>query len=391
MDGTSAGAAPRAPKQWIRHGRHLSRPVGTHVAVDHGPIRSGTGTRAMNSGRLITIDGSRGEGGGQILRTALTLSLLTGRPFRIVKLRANRDRPGLRPQHLAAVESAARLGGEVVGARVGSRDLTFHPHPYDPRDMSLEIGTAGSTALVLQTLYLPIALRAESPIRLTLEGGTFNFRAPSFPFLNETWRPLMARIGLTIGLGMPAAGYYPQGRGKLEAWIEPGKPSPLVLLERAPLTRIRSVAGTTNLNGRGIAERMNQRVRERLEDVGIQVQAEFHETEWSGHGAGAAVAIVAEHGDRAATFVGLGERGKPAERVADEAVEEMLAYESSEGAIDPHSADQLILPIALAEGRGIYTVTEVTDHLRTQAEIIPMFLDRPVRIDETGTPRVIVG
>ncbi|MFO0959267.1 MAG: RNA 3'-terminal phosphate cyclase [Isosphaeraceae bacterium] len=345
----------------------------------------------MSSDRLITIDGSQGEGGGQILRTALTLSLLTGRPFRIVKLRANRDKPGLRPQHLTAVESAARLGGEAEGARVGSRDLTFRPQPYSPRDMLLDIGTAGSTALVLHTLHLPIALKAESPIRLTLEGGTFNYRAPSYPFLAETWRWHMARMGLPIGLKMPSAGYYPRGGGKLEAWIEPGQPSAIVEVEKAPLSRIRVTAGTTNLAGRGIAERMNERVRERREEAGIEAEIEFVEAEWPGNGAGAAVAIVAEHGDRASTFVGLGERGKAAEQVADEAVEELLAFEASEGAIDPHSADQVLLPMAMAQGRSIFTVSEVTDHLRTQAQVIPMFLDRSIRIEEVGTPRVIVG
>lgn len=389
MDETSAAAVPRAPKRWVWHGRHSSRPVGAHASVARRATDSGVGR--MHSGRLITIDGSRGEGGGQVLRTALTLSLLTGRPFRIVKLRANRDRPGLRPQHLTAVESAARLGGEAEGARVGSRDLTFRPHPYAPRDMALDIGTAGSTALVLHTLHLPIALKADAPIRLTLEGGTFNFRAPSYPFLHETWRAWMGRMGLTIGLKMPIAGYYPRGGGKLEAWIEPGKPLALVATDRPPLSRIRVTAGTTNLSGRGIAERTNAQVRQRLEAAGIGIEVEFEETEWPGQGAGAAVSIVAEHGDRASTFVGLGERGKPAERVADEAVDEFLAFESKAGAIDPHLADQIILPMALADGTSIYTVGEVTEHLRTQAEIIPMFLDRTIRIDETETPRVIVG
>ncbi len=132
--------------------------------------------------RLITLDGSSGEGGGQILRSALTLSLLTGRPFRIVKIRANREQPGLRPQHLNAVMAAAKVGqAEVVGASVGSRDLTFRPKELVLDDLSIDIGTAGSTALVLHTLYLPLALRAGKPVRLTLVGGTFNFRAPVVP------------------------------------------------------------------------------------------------------------------------------------------------------------------------------------------------------------------
>ena len=138
---------------------------------------------ASSSPRLVTLEGSQGEGGGQILRTALTLSMLTGRPFRIVKIRANRDRPGLRPQHLTAVLAAAELSGaEVSGAQVGSRDLTFRPGSYVPRDLTFDIGTAGSTALVLQTLHLPLALRADRPLHaLRLTGGTFNTSAHALP------------------------------------------------------------------------------------------------------------------------------------------------------------------------------------------------------------------
>ena len=169
-------------KRWTKHGGHAG--VGTPHSVGE---RGGCVAKAKGSG-MVNLDGSRGEGGGQILRTALTLSLLTGRPFQIRQIRANRDRPGLRPQHLAAVQAAAELGhAEVSGASVGSRTLTFRPGEVEPRDLTIDIGTAGATALVLQTLHLPIALRAESGVRLTLEGGTFNLAAPSFPFLAETW------------------------------------------------------------------------------------------------------------------------------------------------------------------------------------------------------------
>jgi RNA 3'-terminal phosphate cyclase (ATP) len=341
--------------------------------------------------RMITIDGSQGEGGGQILRTALTLSLLTGKPFRVTRIRANRANPGLRAQHLKAVEAAMRLGGDAVGATIGSQELTFRPAPYEPRDLTISIGTAGSTGLVLHTLHLPIAMRAQGPIRLTLEGGTFNTKAPSFPFLRETWRRYMARLGLTVHLAMPAAGHFPRGGGRLDAWIEPGAPRPITLIERAPLSRLTGEAGVTNLPFRQIADRMRDRALERLGEHGLD--GDLSTTEWPGPGQGAAIALSVEHGDVSATFVGLGERGKPAERVADEAVAELLAYEDSEGVVDPHSADQLLVPLALAEGRSVFSVAEVTDHLRTNAETIRAFLDTPIRVDEPdeGPARVIVG
>jgi RNA 3'-terminal phosphate cyclase (ATP) len=344
---------------------------------------------------MVTLDGSHGEGGGQILRSALSLSLLTGRPFRIERIRANREKPGLRPQHLMAVRAAAELGrAEVRGDAVGSRELTFRPGEIEPRDLSFDIGTAGATSLVLHTLFLPLALRAERAVRLTLTGGTFNDKAPSFPFLERTWAPYMTAMGLPVTVAMPSAGFYPIGGGRLEAWIEPARrPRAVVWTDRPPLGAIRGVAGVANLPGRDIAQRMAGRAVERLAEAGFAA-AEIAPAEWPGRGRGAAIALAVEHGPYVSTFVGLGERGKPAEVVADEAVAELVAYERADGAVDPHSADQLLLPLALAEGRSVYTVSEVTEHLRTNARTTRAFLDRPIRIDEPtggGPGRVVVG
>src|SRR5271156_1531019 len=181
-----SGAIDAPPRRWAAHSAH-----GT-IAVPHCSTRPWS--RNREELRLIssstpqrpshvTLDGSRGEGGGQILRTALTLSLLTGRSFRMVKIRANRDKPGLRPQHQKAVQAAVELGhASVAGGGVGARELIFWPKPYETRDLSIDIGTAGSTGLVLQTLHLPLALRTEVPTRLALVGGTYNPMAPPFSF-----------------------------------------------------------------------------------------------------------------------------------------------------------------------------------------------------------------
>ena len=332
----------------------------------------------------VELDGSRGEGGGQILRTALTLSLLTGRPFRIRKIRANRPKPGLRPQHVKAVEAAALLAqAQVSGASVGARELTFAPLEYLAGDMSVDIGTAGSTGLVLQTLHLPIAMRAENPISINLVGGTFNPMAPPFSFLETTWRAFLAAFGMPIELSMPAAGFYPKGGGKLDALIAPAVPTCCVHLNRGPLTRLHGVAGVSNLSD-DIARRMEKRAISRLSAEGFK--CEIERVRWPGPGQGGAISLIAVHeGTVPATFVGLGERGKPSEAVADEAVDGLLAYEAVSGAaVDLHSADQIVLPLALASGRSEFTTTEATAHLRTNVETIRAFLDREITIEEAS-------
>ena len=344
--------------------------------------------------QILTLDGSQGEGGGQILRSALTLSILTGQPFRIQRIRANRDKPGLRAQHLTAVEAAALVSGaEVIGGALGSTDLTFRPGPVEARDLTIEIGTAGATALVLQTIALPLALRSEAGVRVTLTGGTFNTSAPSYPFLATTWQRTLASLGMPVVLAMPLAGHFPRGGGRLEAWIEPADLQPLILEDRGRLVAIHGVAETTGLSA-AIGARMRDQARSGLLAAGHE--AEITLLDRPGPGQGAAISLVAEfeHGPPA-TFVGLGARGKPAETVADEAVSQLVAHLGAPGgALDLHNADQILLPLALAPGRSVFTVTEVTEHFRTNVATIAAFLDRSIRVEAmagSSVGRVIVG
>jgi RNA 3'-terminal phosphate cyclase (ATP) len=199
---------------------------------------------------------------------------------------------------------------------------------------------------------------------------------------------------MRLALTMPAAGFYPRGGGRLEAWVEPSQPQPWVQTDRGPLRRLRGTAGVANLRDE-IARRMRDRAIQRLEPHGISAEIEL--VRWTSPGQGAALSLTAEHeGIAPATFVGLGERGKPSEAVADEAVDQLLAFEAVPGAaVDPYSADQVLLPLALTPGRSEFTVSEVTEHLRTNADTIVAFLDRSITIEEPrgeGQPgRVVIA
>ena len=201
----------------------------------------------------------------------------------------------------------------------------------------------------------------------------------------------MAAMGLPIAVAMPSAGFYPKGGGRIEAWIEPGCPQPVIIEDRGRLVSLRGVSGVTNLRHHDVAERMRTTATGLLAERGLV--AEIAQTEWPGIGPGAAIVLTAEYeGGAVATFVGLGERGKPAERVAEEAVAEFLAHHDAGGAVDPHSADQILLPLALADGYSRFSVSEVTEHLRTNARTLRAFVGCEIRIteDETGGGRVEV-
>jgi RNA 3'-terminal phosphate cyclase (ATP) len=328
------------------------------------------------SGSLLEIDGSFGEGGGQILRTSLTLSLLTGRPFRLYNIRAGRSKPGLQPQHLMSVQAAAKIGqAKLRGASRGSSDLTFEPGSVTAGNYRFDIGTAGATSLVLQTIALPLALRGGAPSHVTLIGGTHVSTSPCFHFLDTTWRHFLRMLQVRLSLRMLRPGFYPRGGGQVEADIQPCNAlAHAHWKERGPikLTGFSAVAGLPE----DIARRQARRARFRLEQNDLK--AEIREESWES-GPGTVLAIVAETTPAPVLFFGLSARGKPAERVADEAVEQLLAFiRAAPAAVDSHSADQLVLPLALAEGPSEYTVAEVSQHLTTNIAVIRRFVDRDI-------------
>ncbi len=335
---------------------------------------------------LIELDGSFGEGGGQILRTSLALSLLTGKPFHLKNVRANRSKPGLRPQHLMSVRAAAEVGqAELRGASLGSSDLTFRPGPIKPGSYRFDVGTAGNTGLVLHTVYLPLALRGGAASALTLVGGTHVTHSPCFHFLETTWRRYVALMGLQVGVTMVRPGFYPRGGGVVEARVEPCRRlRGLQLLRRGPIsvTGISAVAGLPE----HIAQRQARRAATTLKQR-HDLKADIRLETWPG-GPGTLLALMLDTTPVPALFFGLGERGKPAERVADDAVDQVGAFlRADPAAVDAHSADQIVLPLALAEGPSEYTVAEVTQHLLTNVAVIGRFVERAITVEgDAGKP-----
>jgi RNA 3'-terminal phosphate cyclase (ATP) len=319
---------------------------------------------------VLTIDGSFGEGGGQIIRTALSLSLVTGTPFRAVNVRAGRRKPGLMRQHLTAVEAAARIGGaKVEGAAVGSREILFEPGTLSPGEYLFSIGTAGSATLVLQTV-LPALLRARAPSHLIVEGGTHNPLAPTFGFLEKAFLPLVSRSGPKLRATLERPGFFPAGGGRFTVSIEPSPElAPLALDERGEIRSVRARAMVAHLPG-SIARRELAVVAERLgwDDRALEiVQVE------GSAGPGNVLELEVESEHLCEVFTGFGERGVRAETVAERATDEVRRYLASGAPVGAHLCDQLIVPMALA-GSGRFRTLSLSEHARTQMEIVRRFL-----------------
>ena len=324
---------------------------------------------------MIQIDGSFGEGGGQILRTSLSLSLATGKPFCIEKIRAGRERPGLLRQHLTAVLAAAEIGAaEVEGATLGSTELTFSPGNVRPGEYKFTVGTAGSGTLVFQTI-LPALMLASGTSRLVIEGGTHNTAAPPFDFLAGTFLPLVERMGPKVQLQFERYGFYPAGGGRFCAEIHPVKSlNGIQIGERGEITSRRATAVVANLP-RHIAQR-------EVETVGKMLNwgPEQFSVQESRNSAGPGNIVMIEIGSREVTeiFSAFGQVALAAEKVASIAAREARDYLVSRAAVGEHLTDQILLPLALA-GKGSFTAQKINMHARTNMAVISEFL--PVRFD----------
>jgi len=327
----------------------------------------------------LVIDGASGEGGGQILRSSLSLSLVTGRPFRIQRIRAGRPKPGLLRQHLTAVQAAVAVSnGHVEGAALGSGELRFTPARIEGGEHRFAIGTAGSTTLLLQTV-LPALLMAARPSLLTIEGGTHNPFAPPFEFLARTFLPALSRMGATVHATLDAYGFYPAGGGRITVAIEPcAALRPIELLER----------GDSQVSGRVLLLQLPRDIGVReltimQERLGLDRGRSHIEQVRTAAGPGNAAQVLIEGPLVTEVVTAFGEKGVSAESVAVSLCDEAQALLAAGVPVGQHLADQLLLPMALAGGGAFRTVTP-TAHTVTNAEVLRRFLDVEVTIQDVG-------
>ena len=356
---------------------------------------------------VVDIDGSYGEGGGQVLRTALALSTLTGKSTHITRIRAGRKTPGLAPQHLTAVLAAAAVcRADVRGAEIGSMEIVFTPQKAASGESSFEFdvakvsrgGSAGSVTLVLQTIVLPLAFSGR-PTELVLMGGTHVAWSPPYDYFADVFLSTLSRMGLDAGCSLASWGFYPVGCGKASVrigGIRPGSGDPpkrslrsIHLIERGDLIEVSGRAVAANLP-KDIADRMARRVADILGEKGIE--ADVAPLRIGGKSMGAGVFITARYAHALAGFSALGKKGLPAERVALDACREFFAFHKSGAPVDKHLADQIILPMAVAEGRSEMIVECVTSHLLTNAHVIRQFVPATIEIDgdEGDCGRILV-
>ena len=332
--------------------------------------------RAASAHAPIVIDGSAGEGGGQILRSSLALSIVTGTPFVIERIRAGRKKPGLLRQHLTCVKAAAAIScAEVEGAVLGSTRLAFHPKTVAAGEHELDVGSAGSVGLVVQTIALPL-LAASSPARVVVRGGTHALWAPIAPFLQEAWIPLLSTMGAELTLSLEAHGFHPAGGGVV---VLETKPSTL-----APL-HLPSASGALSLSAHAVVSDLSENVARR-ELVALAEALPDHPMTHAtatvrSPGPGNAAWLVARDDGASVTnvFSGIGQPSVRAEDVGTAIAERFARWRASGASVEEHLADQLMLPIALA-GRGSFDCDELSLHARTNDAVIAAFTGRRFEI-----------
>jgi RNA 3'-terminal phosphate cyclase (ATP) len=356
---------------------------------------------------MITIDGSTGEGGGQVLRTALSLAALLSQPIRITNIRAGRKQPGLRPQHVQAVKAAAAIcNARLEGAQEHSRELRFAPQtPPQAGSYAFEIGTAGAATLVLQTVLVPLAA-AGGPSSVIVRGGTHVAWSPPFDYVEQVYLPALAALGIQCRVELAKWGFYPKGGGEIRATtqpspalagldpslalaglrpsqppeisalagLRPSQPAPPWTQPRGNLASLAVLSAASNV-GNQVTARQASRAYNRLAAAGLGVTPQTRLANPPSIGPGTCVFVLAEYGGGVrAGFTGYGRQGYPAERVADDAVDAFLAFHASGAPVDLHLADQLILPLALHGRAMAFRTSQITQHLLTNIWVVEQFL-----------------
>jgi RNA 3'-terminal phosphate cyclase (ATP) len=328
---------------------------------------------------MIIIDGSEGEGGGQVVRNACALSLVTGQPFRITNVRGGREKSGLMRQHVTAVEAACAVGNASCdGLSVGSSQVEFRPGSVMPGEYRFAVGTAGSTGLVLQTVLMPLIL-AGGPSRLILEGGTHNVFAPPFDFIARSFLPIIERMGARVEARLVRHGFYPRGGGRIEIDITPGPLTPIECVDRGALVSRSALAVFAALPF-DVADREIKTVKKLL-DWPEEAFAIRELPEEQGPGNILLLEAAFEHVTEIVS--GFGKLGVPAEQLAKRAAARIAGYLESDAFAGPYLQDQLLLPFALAGG-GVFISVKPSQHSLTAADVIAKFM--PVRVAFATTP-----
>ncbi|WP_234856131.1 RNA 3'-terminal phosphate cyclase [Acinetobacter junii] len=330
-----------------------------------------------NMPATIQIDGSQGEGGGQILRTALALSMITGQAFELINIRAGRKKPGLMRQHLVCVQASQHISQAYVeGAELHSQRLYFAPQHIQSGKYQFQIGSAGSTTLVLQTL-LPALLLQNEASELTISGGTHNPLAPTADFIEHCFLPALEKLGIKVEFKLNKAGFFPIGAGEIQIKIQPWQHrNKLNLLDRGILQSTEAFAAVLNLSEEAqIAQRELATLNKRLK---LDTQQQFH---LNGISQGNTVYVKVKHQHHVELFTALGEMRKSAEQIANHLAEQVKRYIASQAVVDEYLADQLLLPLALGQG-GEFTAHCISEHTRTQAVMIEKFIDCEIEFIE---------
>ncbi len=346
------------------------------------------------SENTILIDGSYGEGGGQILRTSLALSCVLRTPIEIRNIRKTRPKPGLQPQHLTAVKAAAKLSqASVEGAELASTAIRFLPGETRGGDYSFDVsetrGSAGSTGLVFQTILLPLIF-GERPSAVTLIGGTHVPWSPTFHYLERVFLPVIRSLNASVELAISEWGWYPQGQGRIQAKVTPQKHLKGVDIgQRGPLKSVKGISAVSNLPV-DIALRQRSEAVQVLSQKGIMPDIEIMSP--PSIGKGTFLFLLSEFENSRAAFDSLGARGKRAETVADEACSALTDFLDSSGAVDFHLADQLVPYLALATGTSEFTTSRITRHLITNIWVVKQFVNVDIKVEgnegEAGSVRI---